>query len=1001
MKTKQVEKSPIYPYSDWEIIEDTFDVETNLQDETIFATGNGYIGMRGTFEEGYYGPLGTSVNGTYLNGFYESEHIIYGEEAFGYAKYSQTMLNVTDSKIINLYIEDEHFNLFQGTILSYKRVLDMKNGILKRDITWESPSGKQVKISITRLILLSNKNLAAISYVVTPLNFDGQVTLVSVINGEVQNQRSTGDPRAGSVLSGQVLKTESIEGEGTFATIRQRTKNTNFVLQASIDNSIESNNSFEYENLVKEQRVEVKYKIAAKKNQDIKLSKYISYFTSKDFSESELYELSKDTVKAAKEKGFDALLSEQKLYLDRFWYHSDVEIYGDPSLQQSIRYNMIQLLQSVGRDGKTNISAKGLTGEGYEGHYFWDTETYILPFFLYTNPEISKKLLEYRYSTLDHARERAKEMSQKGALFAWRTINGQETSAYYPAGTAQYHINADIIYSLKKYMTATEDLEFFLEKGAEMLFETARLWEDLGDYINRDNSLKFCINGVTGPDEYTAIVNNNAFTNLMAKDHLMYAYEMASLLQDKYPAEYKALAEKISLDDAEIKAWLKAAEHMYLPYDKELGIHAQDDSFLTKAVWDFANTPVEKYPLLLHYHPLVIYRHQVLKQADLVLAMYLQGNHFTMAEKKRNYDYYEPITTHDSSLSACIYSIVGAELGYEDKAYNYFKQTARMDLDDINNNVKDGLHTAALAGAWLSIFSGFAGVREYNGVLYFKPSVPEKWEGFRFKVTFKGRLIDMKLTKEDVTYTLVEGERITIFHEKQSISLEANQPVKISLKPELEAVIFDLDGVITDTAEYHYLAWKKTAEKVGVPFDKDFNEKLKGIGRMESLELILEQSDRSFTEAEKIQLAKEKNDLYVELIQNITPSEILPGILSLLKELKENNIKVGLASASKNAFAVVNKLEIAQYFDYIADSAMIKKGKPDPEIFMDVADALNISYKNCVGVEDAEAGIQAIKAANMFAIGIGDVKHLNKADITLSSTKELTLDLLKKEFLER
>lgn len=425
-------KKVIYPFNEWEIIEETFDVESNLQDETIFALGNGYIGMRGNFEEGYSGPSETSVNGTYINGFYESEPIEYGEDAYGYARYSQTMINVTDSKIIKLYLEDEPFDLFIGKILSYKRILDMMNGVLTRNIVWESPSGKQIKLHIRRLVSQSHKHLAAISYEVIPLNFDGQVTIISAINGKINNQATTGDPRAGSALNGQIFLTEEKIQDDSFGALRQKTKNTQFDLVCSMENHLDTKSNFKMDLKAEEDWVEVKYTIFAKKEEKINLSKYVSYYTSRDYSSEQLVEYSRSTVSEAKERGFEALLQEQSQFLENYWYRSDIEINGDLSLQQGIRFNEFHLLQSVGRDGKTNIGAKGVTGEGYEGHYFWDTETYIQPFFLYTHPEISKKLLEFRYNTLDHARERAKEMSQKGALYPWRTINGEETSAYYP-----------------------------------------------------------------------------------------------------------------------------------------------------------------------------------------------------------------------------------------------------------------------------------------------------------------------------------------------------------------------------------------------------------------------------------------------------------------------------------------------------------------------------------------------------------------------------------------
>jgi trehalose/maltose hydrolase-like predicted phosphorylase len=784
MKRKQKLGTCIYPYDEWKIIEESFDVETNYRDETIFALGNGYIGMRGNLEEGYSGPPGTSLQGTYLNGFYESEPIPYGESAYGYATHSQTMLNVTDSKIIKLFLDGEPFDLFRGKVVSYRRELDMRQGVLTRDVIWESPKGLQANIKIQRMVCLPRKHLAAISYEVTLLNGDGSVRIVSGLNGEVQNQVTMGDPRVGSGFSGQVLLTESKQVDGTFAAIKQKTRNTQFALVCAMEHDFhvanQENPVVEFSIEESEQMVTVVHSLSAKKGATIRLTKYIAYVTSKDYPESDLYGLAKQEVATGKRLGFDALRMEQIQFLEDYWLHSDVEITGDVALQQGLRFNAFHLLQSVGRDGKTNIAAKGVTGEGYEGHYFWDTETYILPFFLYTHPWISKRLLEYRYHTLDKARERAKIMSQKGALYPWRTIDGEETSAFFPAGTAQYHINADIIYALKKYMNATDDMEFFLNAGAEMLFETARFWVDLGDYIPKKGNA-FCINNVTGPDEYTAIVNNNLYTNVMVKDHLEYAYAMAQRMRTEYPESFRTLSAKIGLREEEIAEWKRAADAMYIPYDEELGIHPQDDSFLEKAVWDFEHTPEENYPLLLHYHPLVIYRYQVLKQADVVLALFLQGNRFTPAEKKRNFDYYEPITTHDSSLSPCIHSIVAAEIGYLQKAYEYFMQTARMDLDDVNHNVKDGIHTAAMAGAWLSIVNGFAGMREYDGELHFCPRIPGPWQRYRFRVTFKGRFLEIDVSQERVLYRLLEGSPISIRHDQEPVVLEPGKEITRSL----------------------------------------------------------------------------------------------------------------------------------------------------------------------------------------------------------------------------
>jgi alpha,alpha-trehalose phosphorylase len=772
---------PIYPYSDWEIIETDFRVENNARSESIFALGNGYIGMRGNFEEGYSGSPGTGVEGTYLNGFYESEVIKYPETAYGYAEKSQTMLNVTNGKVIRLYVEDEEFSLFSGEILEYRRALRLQTGVLERTLTWRSPVGREVKIDITRLIAFNHKHLCAIRYAVTPLNFSGKIRLVSVLDGDVTNLTAENDPRASGGLHGRVLSIEEKVIDGNFGALRQRTQHTRFALVCAMQNQLVTESTFHPDTDSDAFTVRAKYTVDAEQGKDIRLYKYVAYVTSQDFDESALLDRAKAIVVEAQEQGFEALQTEQTEFLAEFWSNADIVIKGDMPLQQGLRFNMFHLLQSVGRDGKTNIAAKGLTGEGYEGHYFWDTEMYVLPFFLYNRPEISRKLLEYRYNILDQARQRARQMAHPiGALFPWRTINGEECSAYYPAGTAQYHIDADIAFALKRYIDATGDERFLIDYGAEILFETARLWVNLGAYIPRKDG-KFCINSVTGPDEYTAVVNNNCFTNLMAKENLLYAYEVALWMQRNASDEYQRLAARIKLDERELEQWKKAADEMYVPYDEQLGLYLQDDSFLDKAPWDFAHTPPENYPLLIHYHPLVIYRHQVCKQADLVLALFLLGHHFTLEEKKRNYDFYEKVTTHDSSLSTCIFSIVASEIGYYDKAYRYFMNTARMDLDDYHGNVRDGVHIANMAGTWMCVVNGFAGMRTNVGVLSLNPYLPEGWDEYGFKVNYRGCSLGVTVQKTQVTYELLKGNHLDIAHHGESLHLTNGQVVSKSI----------------------------------------------------------------------------------------------------------------------------------------------------------------------------------------------------------------------------
>ncbi|MEK5257354.1 beta-phosphoglucomutase [Paenibacillus sp. FSL F4-0125] len=996
MKMKPyVHPAAVYPYREWSLDEENCNEENNQRSESVFALGNGYIGMRGNFEEGYHSHSGSSVTGNYLNGFFDSEPIVYPEGAYGYPSRNQAMLNVPDAKIIELSIEGHAFQLNSGKVHRYERQLDMRNGILHRQLEWESPAGHRVELNIRRMVALQHKHLAAIDYEVTALNFEGTLTLTSSIDGEIQRPGVTDDPRlgSGSKEPSLLLVDTGHELEQNFLWMKHRTRHTRFALLTGVSHSLNCSSGYERAVQLEGQRLSMQWVVPVVMGERISLTKYISYHTSKDYIEDELLSKCLGVLSLAENSGFKALGQEQRDFLDHFWAHTDVEIQGDLALQQGIRFNAFQLLQSVGRDGVTNIGAKGLTGEGYEGHYFWDTEMYMIPFFTFTQPEISRKLLEFRYATLGKARERAAVMSQKGALYPWRTIDGAENSSYFPAGTAQMHINADIAYAIKQYVRATGDDEFLVLKGAEMIFETSRFWVDLG-HFNPAREGAFCIDAVTGPDEYTAIVNNNAYTNLMVRDQLYYAYETAKLLGKQYPEHFERLKRKIGLTEKEPGDWLLAAEKMYIPFDEGLGIYAQDDTFLTKKKWDFEHTPEDKYPLLLHYHPLVIYRHQVLKQADLVMAMFLLGDQFSLADKIRNYNYYEPLTTHDSSLSPCIHSIISAEIGDLAGAYSYFDRTVRMDLDDINRNVKDGLHTAAMAGSWLSIVNGFGGMRLCGGMLSFNPVLPAQWDSYRFKVTSGGQLLDIYVDDKVVVYTLLVGDVIEILHKGNLVQLTAKKPLSLSITKQLEAVIFELDGVITDSGEHHYLAWKALADELAISFDREKHVRLKGHSRMECLEILLEGSGLNLPQPVKGMLCNKKNEKYKQLIQQMTPDDLLPGIHSLLTSLKEKRIPVGLASTNENAMLILERLKIGRLFQAIADPKNIRKGKPDPEIYLQVTEMLGISPDCCVGVEDTEEGIAAVKAAGLKSVGVGDISMRDSAELWVPSTSELQVENL-------
>jgi alpha,alpha-trehalose phosphorylase len=780
----------IYPVEEWRIVEKQFYPRFLPQTETIFSVSNGYLGMRGGFEEGT--PVFQS--GTYINGFYESWPIPYGETAFGFARTGQTMLNVTDCKIIRLYVDDEPFYLPTANLVRFERSLNMKEGTLDRELLWETPGGKFVLMESRRLVSFQHRHLAAISYRVTILNDEAPVVISSEMAGNQPNQSSVEDPRQAKGFSGSVLRPQRHYARDQRVLLSHRTASSGMTIACGTDHLLETATLSKCRVDVSEDSAQVVYSLDAQPGVPIELFKFISYHTSRSADAEELCRRTERTLDSAREHGFEKLLEGQKNYLADFWDRSDVLIDGHPDpkdrltsgIQQALRWNLFQIIQAAGRAEGTGIPAKGLTGQTYEGHYFWDTEIYVMPFLIYTAPRIARNLLRYRHSMLDKARQRAREVNQRGALFPWRTINGEEASAYYAAGTAQYHINADIVFAIRKYVEATGDRSFLYNEGVEILVETARLWLDLGFYSKRKGG-RFCLHGVTGPDEYNTVVDNNTYTNLMARENLWYAAQTVEFLRTSNSRLFEALVDKTGLDPAEIDDWRKAADNMYLAFDQENGIFPQDDQFLDKKDWDFANTPRDKYPLLLHYHPLVIYRHKLIKQADVVLALFLLGNEFSQEAKKRNFDFYDPLTTGDSSLSACIQGIVAAEIGEEEKAKSYGFSAVLMDLGDVGGNVSEGVHIASMGGTWMVAVYGFAGMRDYNGQLSFRPCLPKPVSRLRFPLMLREQRLVVDVSSDSVTYELMEGAGLQITHEDQEIKLTKGHPVTMKISERKEA----------------------------------------------------------------------------------------------------------------------------------------------------------------------------------------------------------------------
>lgn len=766
----------IYKIEDFKL-----DQENLMVYETIFHNGNGYLGVRGNLEEGYQEGM-DSIRGMYINGFYDFSKMSQAEKLYGMVEEKQTIVNIADTQGIRIKLEDESFSMFTGTVLKSERLLNMKEGYTQRKVQWRSPKGKEIELTITRMTSFERTELFLIDYQVQALNFTGDIYWESDHLGDVKNYFNPNDPRvAGEERQYLERGMAWVNEDGTF--LETKTSASHLTLCTGVSHKFsrysqgqeQELHSHKFELMEQGHHFLGTAKTSIREGETIRLKKYTVVTDSIRFTDccNQAEKLLHEDIRIP----ILDLYGEQKKYLDDYWTKAYLDIEGDEELELAVQYNIYQLIQSVSRDGYGNIAAKGLSGEGYEGHYFWDTEMYIQPFFTLTNPQISKSLIKYRYNTLDGAREHARILGhQKGALYPWRTIMGKECSGYFPSGSAQYHINGDIAHSVSSYYLGTGDLDFIATVGAEIVFETARLWMDAGN----DSNGTFMIHEVTGPDEYTCLVSNNYYTNVAAKHNLHWAVKFYHLLEEA--GKLESVAKKIGLTLEEVKAFQKAEETMYLPYDESLGINPQDDSFLSKEVWNLSETPKENFPLLLHYHPLYLYRHQVCKQADTVLAHFVFEDEQSLETIHNSFLYYEKITTHDSSLSTCIFSIVASKLDMKEKAYYYFGDSAKLDLFNTHKNTKDGIHTANMGGNYMAIVYGFGGVRLKETGLSAKPYLPENWTSYEFKIWYRGCRILFKVTKDTCTVTLVEGTSCTFTLYDEAIDLKEQEKIVIQRK---------------------------------------------------------------------------------------------------------------------------------------------------------------------------------------------------------------------------
>lgn len=751
-----------YVVAPWRIEENQLDLNRLPLGETLFSLGNGWLGSRGTWEEGYPQEAPAPLEGTYINGAYLSHKIQYGEKAYGFAENNHVMATLADSKHIQILVDDELLN--RAEVISHQRILDMQAGVSQRNTIWKLASGVEIEVQSERLISLNRPELMANKLVIRARKGGCHLSLEAGIRqATTQAELDPDDPRIGeqdkSVApwyawgkdKGALWCTQDVEGQRVFQ-----------CLNTAISRCDAEHQAWHKDKLVHG------FTLALSQGQSVELvqAHRFALIAENETTSANL---------ASGQWDYAALRQEQQQAWATYWHSADMQIEGDQALQQGVRFNSFQLRQSLDANPNTSVAAKGLSGPGYEGHYFWDAEVYALPYFLYTQPEIAKSQLLYRISKLAGAREQARKLGlMQGALYPWRTIGGEENSAYFPAGTAQYHINADIAWALQQYVHATKDMSILLEGGLEMLLETARLWPDLG-HFRADLGGKFSIHQVTGPDEYSCLVDNNYYTNAMAANHLAFALDALAWSEQADSQYVSLLLDNLKVSEEELSLWQKISHNIYLAKDSHSKVSLQDDAFAARPKWKREDT---QYPLLLNYHPLVIYRHQVCKQPDVLMAHFMLPDGVGREQKARDYDYYEPLTTHDSSLSPIVHSILACEIGEEDKAYRYFSESARLDLDNLHQNTQHGVHIACMAGTWLGIVQGYAGMKLTKTDVNFSPKKPSAWQSYGFRIRIGDCLLALRVA-ESCTYTLIEGDTLTFLHADREVCVSKGQALNL------------------------------------------------------------------------------------------------------------------------------------------------------------------------------------------------------------------------------
>lgn len=938
---------------------------TGAEARALFALANGLVGVEGVIDEC------AAVPSAYLPGAFLRRPITYHESFPGYATATDTRIVCPSPVLLHLGIDGEPVDFGAAELVETESMLDFAGGRLRRLSRWRLAGGRTLEIAADRIVPLAGAATVASRIRIRPLDFGCAVELRLTYGVESPGAGGAepDDPRISARLRPVWNVASPLPGDPSSVT-----RFTQDAVELAYRQHVACPAA---EVAVVDAGHVVRGELVAGGALTIDRAVTLASARGRPVDLAALDGAATD---------FDAIAESQCAAVQKLWGSAGLAIEGDGALATALRFDLFQLHQSASRDPAHSIGAKGLTGEGYEGHYFWDAETFMLPVLALQAPERAKTLLAYRIGKLGRARAHALALGhRRGALYPWRTIAGDECSSHYPTGSAQYHINGDIAYALALYVAATGD-EAFRAQAAEMLFETARIWIEIGAFDTRRGGA-FCIHGVTGPDEYSALVDNDFYTNAIARRHLAHAAETADWLRAR--GDLAALAKAIGLDDEEVATWRKAAGAMWLPVDPALGVNPQDDAFLGRPeLSGLTSARTGHGPLLMRYHPMILFRHKVAKQGNVVQAMAMDLVSMPLSQQQRNFDYYGRVTTHDSTLSSVSFAIAAARLGEEEAALGFMRECAFVDLENRHGNTSHGLHMAALAGSWLVLAQGWGGLRLDGPVPAFAPKLPSVWEGYSFRLQWRGSVIELSVDGQGCTYRLLSGAPLDILDHGRTVRVGPN-PAFLS-RPKVKGVIFDLDGVLTDTAEDHYQAWQALADTHGLAFDRTVNERLKGVDRAGSLRLILDQAGAKVDTAVFDAMLAEKNAIYRARLADYSPANLFAGVTGLFAGLRAAGLRIGLASASRNAGEVVRLLGIADQFDFIADAGAVARGKPAPDIFLACADGMGLPPDACVGVEDAQAGISAIHAAGMVAIGIGSEEALPDAEINVPAIGDLT-----------